>query len=138
MASERVQTRRQFHLAFYGGLWIDEHGVRRTELNSPFAELTDRSIGLEGGEATLPTEAPVLPGDSEDSPVAGYQRRGPGGPSLAGRADRVSAGRQAAIDGTAKNPATFRSRGSNLMLNLMLLAALVGQGSNSVGWWRLA
>jgi hypothetical protein len=43
-------SRRALNLAFFAGLHMDSDGVRRAELNSPFAELTDRSIGFADNE----------------------------------------------------------------------------------------
>ena len=111
-ASEAV--RRQFNLAFYRGLWIDESGVRRADLNSPFAELTDRSIGLEGGETA--ETVPLPPAGEGDSEIKGHQRRLPSQPTLAARVERVMRERRAEAETTTKNPAISRSEGSELTL----------------------
>ena len=41
------KDRRALNQAFFDALYIDEHGVDRADLASPFAELTDRTIGLQ-------------------------------------------------------------------------------------------
>jgi site-specific DNA recombinase len=111
------EVRRQFNLAFYSGIWIDESGVRRADLNSPFAELTDRSIGLEGGQAVeLGTSWSTPPEDHSKSVTRAYHRQLPSQPTLAGRAERVLDERRGEAGGRSKSPVISRSRGSNLTL----------------------
>lgn len=102
-ASATEDLRRQFNLAFYSGLQVDENGVRRADLNSPFAELIDRSIGLEGGDTSGPEESGV-------PPEASYARALPRGLSVAGRADAVLRKREIARERATDTPVISRSR----------------------------
>lgn len=56
--------RRALNQAFFDSLYLDENGVVEAVLNTPFAELVDRSITLAGGkdEDEPPPEGP----DSQD------------------------------------------------------------------------
>ncbi len=107
------EVRRQFNQAFYAGLWIDERGVQRAALNSPFAELLDRSIGLEGGEP-LPTPEPAAPAGDAAPGGSTYHRRAHSQSSLGAQAGRVLHGR--GVGAPTSNPTILRSRGSNVAL----------------------
>jgi hypothetical protein len=94
--------RQGLNQAFFEALFVDKDGVKRAVLNPPFAELTDRSIGLDK--------------DDEDGPEPSDDP-GPG-PRIAGRTRPHGPSRRVGTRGrpVRKNPETSRSQGSNLTL----------------------
>jgi site-specific DNA recombinase len=123
------EVRRHFNQAFFAELSVDQTGVQRVVLNSPFAELIDRSIGLQGDDP-MEIASDGVPG----GPVVGkllYQRQQTSR-SLAGQACVALSGTQrppSRRPGTT-NPTTLRSWGSNLTL----LAEGVGFEPTGQGW----
>ncbi len=105
------KTRQALNQAFFSELYIDKDGVKRAVLASPFAELTDRTIGLEDD-----------PGDDDD-PDLGDDPEGPtGDPEVKERrpgSPRATTRRRQAVQARAQerqNPAARRPQGSNVLL----------------------
>ena len=61
---------RALNLALFEGLHIDRDGIKRAVLKSPFAELTDRSIGLTTDSDDWPDHDPEGPDDPDKEPWA--------------------------------------------------------------------
>jgi site-specific DNA recombinase len=80
------KVRRDFNQAFFEALYINDNGVARAEFRPPFAQLKDRSIGLEDDN-----------GDSHDD------NDGPGG-------------KPSNLPRTTRNPSSQGTRGSNVTL----------------------
>jgi site-specific DNA recombinase len=101
--------RRGLNQAFFEALFIDKDGVKRAVLNPPFAELTDRSIGLTD--------------DDDDGPQPGpHDVENPGGVRSRREASRDLVVASRARGQAGRNPETSRPRGSNVAL----MAAGVG------------
>jgi site-specific DNA recombinase len=104
------KTRQALNQAFFSELFMDKDGVKRAVLASPFAELTDRTIGLEDG-----------PGDDDDPDLD----QGPTEPTdkvakeRLPRPSRVITRPRETVQArgqTRQNPAASRPQGSNLLL----------------------
>ena len=104
-------SRRALNLAFFAGLHMDRDGVRRAVLNSPFAELTDRSIGFadNGDDDRGPETGPEGP---DPTPEAADEERS--------RRRRQTVSRLVSADpikpSMTRNPEASRPRGSNVVL----------------------
>jgi site-specific DNA recombinase len=109
-------VRRDLNQAFYSGLFVNKEGIVRAELNPPFAQLADCSIGwVEEQE----------PGDEADSrePEPDPSPEPQGGTNAAQNGPRAPRGAKEAKDpakpmaaAQSQNPATAGSRGSNVEL----------------------
>jgi hypothetical protein len=108
-------SRRGLNLAFFAALHVDRGGVKRAVLNSPFRELTDRSIGLiadDGGD-----EDRGGPDGAPDDPEGGLEAtEGLRRPQRPHRTRRVLVGSTAARGRQMKNPEASQPRGSNVTL----------------------
>ena len=108
--------RRDLNQAFFSALFVSKEGIVRAELNPPFAQLQDCSIGWveeqePGDEANSrqpePNPSPK-PEGSANAAQNGHRR--PRGVEKASNPTQDTPGVQ------SKNPATTRSRGSNVEL----------------------
>lgn len=90
----------------------DRDGVKRAELNSPFAELTNRTIGLDHDDADDQGQD-----DDSDGPAGTVEaQEGPWRPQRPHRTRRVLVGSTAARGQQTTNPEASRPRGSNVTL----------------------
>ena len=109
------KDKRALNQAFFAVLEIDRDGVKRAVLNPPFAELTDRSIGLAeedndgGGSDNDDQGAPS--GPATEAYLVYHRQKRRTNPSRAPRRPLASSG------GTGrKNPEASRPRGSNVTI----------------------
>ncbi len=106
------KDRRALNQAFFSELYMDKDGVKRAILSSPFAELTDRSIGLaeDDGEDGGPDSETDELGDGE--PAGATQKR----PQRPREALGGATGGRRNRGQTPTNPEASRPRGSNVLL----------------------
>ena len=100
-------------LAFFAGLHMDRDGVRRAVLNSPFAELTDRSIGFadNGGDDRGPETGPEGPDPTPEVADGGEERSRRPRQTVSGLASA-----NPIKPSMTRNPEASRPRGSNVVL----------------------
>jgi len=92
---------------------LDRDGVKRAVLNSPFAELTDRTIGLIEDDA----DDDQRPDDDPDGSDGGVEAvEGPWSPQRPHRTKRILVGSTATRGNQRTNPEASRPRGSNVTL----------------------
>jgi site-specific DNA recombinase len=110
------KTRRAMNQTFFAALYVDGNGVQQTVLNQPFAELTDRSIGL----AEDSDDGDELAGGPENAGGASGGRRT--SRSQSSRQDSRGSRRPTGARNKENPAATKGPRGSNVNI----LAAGVG------------
>jgi site-specific DNA recombinase len=109
------KDKRALNQAFFAALEVDKHAVTRAILNPPFAELTDRSIGLADEDDDEPEpdgDGPATPPGRATGAYLAYQRnKRQTNPSRKPRRTVAASGGP-----ERKNPEASQSRGSNVTL----------------------